>query len=69
MESMSHRRLCWKDGIHIRLTNAGILPFLVEEIMQSLDYMNAYKIKNVYDKLDEFVGKIKDIQKSYIESI
>jgi len=66
---MAHKKLCRKDGIHIKLTQAGILPFLIEEVMQSLGYMNAYKIKNVYEKVDEFVEKVKNIQKSYVNSI
>ena len=69
MESMAHKKLCRKDGIHVKLTQADILPFLVEEVMQSLDYMNAYKVRNVYEKLDEFVEKIKNIQNSYVNSI
>ncbi len=46
-----------------------ILGFLVDEVAYSLYYMNPYKVKNVYEQLDNLINSLREIQNNYITSV
>ena len=59
----------WKEEIISKLEKENILWFIVEEVKDSLDYLNPYKMKNVYENLDQLVLALKQIEQSYIEGL
>jgi len=46
-----------------------VMWFIVDEIEDSLDYLNKYKLKNIYDNLPEFIKEIKQLNEKYIKSL
>jgi len=59
----------WKEEIISKLEKENILWFIVEEVKDSLDYLNPYKMKNVYENLDQLIFALKQIEQSYIEGL
>lgn len=45
----------------------NIFSFIVEEIENSLVYINKYKLQNIYDNINEFIEDILKINQDYIE--
>ncbi len=66
---IKNKKKYWKIKIISALENENILWFIIEEIWDSLEYLNVYKIKNVYENLDSFVNRIKLINENYIKAI
>ena len=54
-----------KEKIIKELNNTGIIWFLIQEVEDSLDYLNKYKLQNIIDNLDLFVEDIKKLSNSY----
>lgn len=45
----------------------NIFSFIVEEIENSLVYINKYKLQNIYDNINGFIEDILKINQDYIE--
>ena len=54
-----------KQKIVQALNKEGIIWFIVQEVEDSLDYLNKYKLQNIVDNLDLFVNDIKRLSNSY----
>ncbi len=54
-----------KEKIIQSLQQAGIIWFIIQEVEDSLDYLNKYKLKNIVDNLDLFVKDMEKISNSY----
>ena len=66
---MKDKKDLWKEEIISKLEKENILWFIVEEVKDSLDYLNPYKMKNVYENLDQLIFALKQIEQSYIEGL
>jgi len=51
------------------LKKHNIMPFILQEVEDSLSYLNKYKLKNVYKNMDIFVKKLLSISNMYKKSI
>jgi len=69
MESLKSKQIYLRNEILDKLTQAGILDFLVIEVISSVNYLNYYKTKSIYDRIDELIKELKEIQKDYIEDL
>jgi len=67
--SMKEKKEFWKSEIIARLEKEEIVWFIVDEVRDSLDYLNPYKIKNVYENLDKFVTSLKELSSNYITKL
>jgi len=47
----------------------NLMWFIVEEVEDSLDYLNKYKLKNIYDDLSNFIEELKQLNQNYIKSL
>lgn len=47
----------------------NLMWFIVEEVEDSLDYLNKYKLKNIYDNLSNFIEELKQLNQNYIKSL
>jgi len=45
----------------------NIFDFIVEEIENSLVYINKYKLQNIYNNINEFIEDILKINQDYID--
>jgi len=52
-----------------RLNKENILWFIVEEVEDSLDYLNKYKLKNIENNLDSFILNLKKVNENYVNSL
>jgi arginine repressor len=66
MSSIKEQKLYWQNEIIARLEKAGILKFLINEVADSLDYLNLYKVKNVYNGIDKLITTLKEMQTNYM---
>ena len=57
--TMKEKKEQWKKEIIARLEKENLMWFIVDEIKDSLDYLNPYKVKNVYENLDPLVMNFK----------
>jgi len=69
MTETKRQKLYWQSKIIAELKKKGILGFLVEEISDSLNYLNSYKVKNVYENLDLLIADLSNIQTNYIREV
>jgi len=69
MGSLKSKQVYLRNKILDKLTDAGILDFLIIEVISSIDYLNYYKTKSVYDKIDNLIQELKEIQKDYIDDL
>jgi len=67
--SMKDKKEFWKSEIIARLEKEEIVWFIVDEVRDSLDYLNPYKIKNVYENLDKLVNSLKELSSNYITKL
>jgi len=51
------------------IKNENLMWFIVEEVEDSLDYLNKYKLKNIYDNLSNFIEELKQLNQNYIKSL
>ncbi len=58
-----------KEKIIKKLEKVDILWFLKNEVYDSLDYLNKYKLKNLYLNMDKFIEDLKRINTYYIKSL
>jgi len=58
-----------KEKIIRKIDKVDILWFLKNEVYDSLDYLNKYKLKNLYLNIDEFIKDLKRINIYYIKSL
>ena len=58
-----------REYIVYRLYKAGIMWFILDEVDDSLIYLNKYKLKNIFDNVDEFVKHMKIVNQNYIDSL
>ena len=58
-----------RDSIINALEKENILWFIISEIEDSLDYLNKYKLKNIYDDLSNFIEELKQLNQNYIKSL
>jgi len=63
--SMKEKKELWKNEIIARLEKEQILGFIIDEVRDSLDYLNPYKMQNVYKNLNTLVSSLKDLTKNY----
>ena len=66
---MKEKRDLWKEKIISKLKKENILWFIIDEIEDSLDFLNPYKIKNVYENVDQLILSLKQIEQSYIKGL
>jgi len=66
MSSLKEQKLYWQNEIIAKLEKAGILKFLINEVADSLDYLNLYKVKNVYNGIDKLITTLKEMQTNYM---
>ena len=66
---MKEKKEQWKQEIIARLEKENLMWFIVDEIRDSLDYLNPYKVKNVYENLDRLVTELKEINANYIRKL
>jgi len=52
-----------------KLKDAGIMPFIIEEVSYSLNYLNYYKLTNIKDNIDLFIDKITNLNQQYYKSL
>jgi len=69
MQDQNLQKQKWIDSVEKALIKANILKFLVDEIVDSMYYLNLYKAKNVYDNVDYLVEKMKKINDDYVAKI
>ena len=50
-----------KQKILNKLVKENLLNIILEEINDSLDYLNKYKLQNIYDNINYFVEDLKNI--------
>ncbi len=50
-----------KQKILNRLVKENLLNVILEEINDSLDYLNKYKLQNIYDNINYFIEDLKNI--------
>jgi len=50
-----------KQKIWNRLKEEQLLNIILEEITDSLDYLNKYKLQNIYDNINYFIDDLKKI--------
>lgn len=55
------------EKISEEIRKYNIFSFIVEEIENSLVYINKYKLQNIYDNINEFIEDILKINQDYIE--
>ncbi len=55
-----------KQKILNKLEKEKFLNIILEEIDDSLDYLNKYKLKNIYDNINSFIEELKVINMSCI---
>ena len=55
-----------KQKILNKLKKEKFLNIILEEIDDSLDYLNKYKLKNIYDNINSFIEELKVINMSCI---
>ena len=55
-----------KQKILNKLGKEKFLNIILEEIDDSLDYLNKYKLKNIYDNINAFIEELKVINISCI---
>ena len=67
--TMKEKKEQWKKEIIARLEKENLMWFIVDEIKDSLDYLNPYKVKNVYENLDQLVMSLKEINENYIKKL
>jgi len=58
-----------RNEIIEKLENAGIMLFIIEEVSYSLKYLNYYKLQNIQENINIFIGRITNLNNSYIESL
>lgn len=58
-----------KEKIIKKLEKVDILWFIKNEVYDSLDYLNKYKLKNLYLNMDKFIEDLKRINTYYIKSL
>lgn len=51
------------------LKKQNIMPFIIEEVADSLYYLNRYKIKNIKNNLNLFINKIILLNVYYCKSL
>jgi len=66
---MKEKKEQWKQEIIARLEKENLMWFIVDEIKDSLDYLNPYKVKNVYENLDRLITELKEINANYIRNL
>ncbi len=69
MSSLKEQKLYWQNEIIAKLERKWILWFLIEEIKDSLEYLNAYKVKNVYENVDLLLADLSAIQTTYLKEL
>ena len=67
--SMKEKKEQWKQEIIARLEKENLMWFIVDEIRDSLNYLNPYKVKNVYENLDRLITELKEINENYIRKL
>ncbi len=50
-----------KQKILNKLVKENLLNIILEEINDSLDYLNKYKLQNIYDNINYFIEDLKNI--------
>ena len=58
-----------KEKIIEAIKNLDIMWFIVEEVEDSLDYLNKYKLLNIYENIESFLIDIKNVNENYIKSL
>jgi len=55
-----------KQKILNRLKQEQLVNIILEEITDSLDYLNKYKLQNIYDNINYFVADLKKVNLSFV---
>ncbi len=58
-----------RENIIIKCEKYDIMPFIIDEISDSLAYLNQYKIANIQDNIDCFIDKIISLNNNYCNSL
>ena len=58
-----------REMIINKLKDSGIMPFIIEEVSYSLNYLNYYKLTNIKDNIDLFIDKITNLNQQYYKSL
>jgi len=58
-----------REMIINKLKDSGIMPFIIEEVNYSLNYLNYYKLTNIKDNIDLFIDKITNLNQQYYKSL
>lgn len=58
-----------RQDIMKKLEEYDILPFILDEIEDSLDYMNKYKLQNIIKNIESLAKKLENLNKSYKNSL
>ena len=57
------------DKIITEVSKLDVMWFIKEEIEDSLDYLNKYKLMNIYENIEAFCQDIQQVNKNYIKSL
>lgn len=58
-----------RQDIIKKLKEKDILPFILNEIEDSLDYMNKYKLQNILKSIDQLSKHLETLDKNYKNSL
>jgi len=56
-----------KQKIIKKLEDEGFVSIIIDEVFDSLDYLNKYKLKNIYDNIAYFVEDLKVLNIKFID--